>query len=88
VAAQSPTRPPEEGDDVTWYVIVTRDKQRTPISRHVTIEDAGNRIYRERTFDRHTVVAQDGDRAAGPARELTTQEKLRLEKCLYPSLYE
>jgi hypothetical protein len=54
----------------------------------VTIEDAGNKIYRERAFDRYTVIAQDGDRAAGPARELTKTERLKLEKCLYPSLYE
>jgi hypothetical protein len=73
---------------VSWYVVVTRDKHRTPISRHVTIEDAGNKIHRERAFDRWTVLAQDGDRASGPARALNTQERLKLEKTLYPSLYE
>jgi hypothetical protein len=73
---------------MTWYIIVTRDAHKTPISRHVTIEDAGNKIHRERTFGKWTVVAQDGDRASTIARELTKHEKLKLEKTLYPSLYE
>lgn len=73
---------------MTWFVIVTRDKHRTPISRHVTIEDAGNKIHRERAFHRWTVLAQDGDRASTAARALTKAERLRLEKALYPSLHE
>ena len=70
-----------------WYVVVTRDRHRTPISRHVTVEDAGNKIHRERSFDRWTVLAQEG-RANGPARPLTHLERLKLERQLYPSLHE
>ncbi len=73
---------------MTWYVVVTRDRHRTPVSWHVTIEDAGNKIHRERRFNKWTVLAVDGRRQAGPARPLYPQEQLRFEKTLYPGLYE
>lgn len=73
---------------MTWYIVITRDRHRTPISRHVTLADAGNKITRERGYDRWTVVAQDSPRASAPARPLTQQERLKLEQALFPSLYE
>lgn len=73
---------------MTWYIVVTKDKRRLPIDRFATLEGAGNKIYRERSFDKWTVLAQDGTKGSAPARELTKRERLDLERCLYPSLYE
>ncbi len=74
---------------MTWYVVVTRDRAHQPIKDHPTLDGAGNQIYRERAFDRWTVMAYDGTRRAGaPMRELNKTEKSQLERLLYPSLFE
>lgn len=70
------------------YVVVTR-RGKHPISRHMSVRSAGNYIYRERAFDRWTVLAQD--ERPGPAsrfRELRPIEKRELERALYPSLWD
>ena len=71
---------------MTWYTVVTRSKPRLPVQRYTTIEGAGNRIFRDRKFDEWTVSAQDGSESA-PYRDLLHHEKIRLERCLFPSLF-
>lgn len=70
-----------------WYVIVLRDRSHTPIKRCVTVAEAGDYIYYERKFGDWTVMVQSGT-ASAPMRELTTLERVELERRLYPSLYE
>lgn len=72
---------------MTWYVVVTRDKHRTVISRHPSVQDAGNRIHRERAFATWTVLGQDG-RLSSQARPLNKQEQARLEEALWPGLFD
>lgn len=72
---------------MTWYTVVTRSRPHQPIQRYASIEAAGNRIFYDRRFDEWTVLAQDGSEAA-PYRELHKTEKQRLERCLYPGLFE
>lgn len=74
------------------YVVVTRDKQRLPISRPMhSVKDAGDYIVSRGAFTRWTVVAQPMDgrfRATGPQRELRTTERKDLEQSLYPALFD
>lgn len=72
---------------MTYYTVVTR-KHRTPVSeRFLTIESAAYYIIHKRSFNRESVLAQDGSKSA-PFRELHTNEQRRLEAKLYPSLFE
>lgn len=75
------------GRALLWYVVVTRDRASLPIERFVSLEGAGDKIFYERAFDRLTVKAQQGSKSA-PMRELTNAERLKLERRLYPGLYE
>lgn len=74
------------------YVVVTRDKQRLPISRPMhSVRDAGDYIVSRRAFTRWTVVAQPMNgkmRMAGPQRDLTKHERKELEQALYPELFD
>lgn len=72
---------------MTWYVVVTRDTSRTVISRHPSPEDAANRIVRALNYDTWSVMAQDG-RGTTVVRALTNPERRRVERTLYPGLYE
>lgn len=71
----------------TRYVVVTR-KAKVPVSVHATIEAAGDKIVRERALAIWTVLAQEGLTASAPYRELTNQEKRRLERKMFPTLFE
>jgi hypothetical protein len=72
---------------LTYYTVVTRE-HRTPVSeRFLTIETAANYIVRGRSFNKHTVLAQDGGKGA-PFRELQRHEHRRLEAKLYPALFD
>jgi hypothetical protein len=46
---------------------------------------AADKLVKERTFHRWTVLAQDGGKAA-PMRELNQAEKTQLERQLYPTM--
>lgn len=72
---------------MTWYVVVTRDRAATVISRHPSPEDAANKIVRELKYDTWRVMAQDG-RGAAVVRALTPGEQQRVERTLFPGLYE
>lgn len=61
---------------------------KVPISHHGTIEGAGSKIVKELAFNRWTVMAQDALRPGSNMRALTRHEKLRLEKTLYPLLFD
>lgn len=69
------------------YVVVMR-QSKVPMSRHATLEAAADKIYRERAFARWTVMAQEGLTASAPMRSLTKEEKMRVERKLFPSLFE
>ena len=58
-----------------------------PVARFHSLEDAAARIVRERSFGVHTVLKQ-GRWASSPMEALTHEEKKRLERCLYPSLFD
>jgi hypothetical protein len=74
------------------YLVVTRDKQRLPISRPLhSVKDAGDYIYQRKGFALYMVVAQPMNgrmRASGPQRDLTLSEKKELEQRLYPALFD
>ena len=70
---------------MTYYVVVTRDKRQFVIDRFMSIEMAADKLVKERTFHRWTVLAQDRGRAA-PMRELNQPEKTQLERQLYPTV--
>lgn len=69
------------------YVVVTR-KSKITMSHHATLEAAANKVFRERAFARWKVMVQDGLVGSSPIRELTTEEKRRVERVLYPSLFD
>ncbi len=74
---------------MAWYVVVTRDRRKLPIKDFTTIDAAGNLVFRERKYDEWQVVACDGTRRAGaPLRRLTKSAQAKLERILYPSLYD
>lgn len=73
---------------MSQYVVVTREG-RHPIQRFYTMQSAGNYIFRERAFDKWTVLAQDGTiTPSTPYRQLNAHEKRLLERALFPSLWE
>jgi len=61
-----------------------------PIQRFMTVESAGDYIWKERAFDRWTVLVQEANKitAGTPYRQLNNHERLGLERKLYPSLFE
>jgi hypothetical protein len=69
------------------YVVVSR-RSKIAMSHHATLEAAADKVFRERAFARWKVMAQEGLTASSPMRELTTDEKKRVERKLYPSLFE
>jgi hypothetical protein len=77
------------GDSVTNYVVVTR-KDRLPVDRFMTIESAADYIVREKAFARWTVMAQEANKitASTPYRRLRPTEQEKLERRLYPTLFE
>ncbi len=74
---------------MTRYVVVTR-KDRLPVERFYTVEEAADYIVREVAYGKWTVLVQEANRitASTPYRELLQHEKRRLEQRLYPTLYE
>lgn len=72
----------------THYVVVTRSKPPLPISRHMFLRDAADKIVYEKMFDKWKVLAQDGRTASAPMRTLTHSEQAELERRLYPSLFQ
>lgn len=72
---------------MTYYAVVTRDRRRFVIDRFMSVEAAGDKIVRERSFHVWTVLAQDGGKAA-KMRELNSSERKALERRLYPSLFD
>jgi hypothetical protein len=58
------------------------------MSHHATLEAAADKVYRERAFSRWDVMCQEGLHAAAPIRSLTRAEKIRVERKLFPSLFE
>jgi hypothetical protein len=69
------------------YIVVMRESK-VPMSRHATLEAAADKIYRDRAFARWKVMAQEGLEASAPMRSLTKQEMKRVERRLFPSLFE
>jgi hypothetical protein len=74
---------------VTRYVVVTRQGL-LPIERFMSVEAAADYIVRETAFGRWKVLAQEANQitAATPYRELRPTEKRKLERKLFPTLYE
>lgn len=74
---------------MTRYVVVTR-KDRLPVQRFITIEEAADYIVHERSFARWTVLAQEANRitAGTPYRNLRPTELRALEARLFPTLFE
>lgn len=68
------------------WVVVAR-KSRMPVSRHRTLKDAADRIVRDKTFGTCTVMKQ-GRYASMPMVELTHEERKRLERMLFPALFD
>lgn len=71
----------------TRFVVVMR-ASKVPMSHHATLEAAADKIYRERAFARWTVMAQEGLTASAPMRSLTRDEMKRVERKIFPSLYQ
>lgn len=69
------------------YVVVTR-KTHVPVQRFATIEAAADKIVRERALATWTVLAQEGLTASATMRQLTRAERKKLEKAMFPSLFE
>lgn len=69
------------------FVVVLRDS-RVPVSTHATLEAAADKVYRDRAYARWTIMAQLGLAAGDKMRELTRDERKRVERRLFPSLYE
>jgi hypothetical protein len=74
---------------MTRYVVVTRQGM-LPIERFMSVEAAADYIVREAAFGRWMVKAQEGNKitASTPMRDLRPTEKSKLERKLYPTLYE
>lgn len=69
------------------YVVVMRTSK-VAMSHHATLEAAADKIYRDRAFARWDVMVQEGLTAAAPMRACTKDEKKRVQRRLFPSLYE
>ena len=69
------------------YVVVTRQSN-LPVQHFATIEGAADKIVRERALAIWTVLAQEGLEASAPMRKLNLAERKRLEKAMFPSLFE
>lgn len=69
------------------YVVVTRDRH-LPIQHFATIEAAADKIVRERALATWTVLAQEGLTASAKMRQLTLAERKKLEKAMFPSLFD
>lgn len=74
---------------MTRYVVVTRDSL-LPVQRFMTIEAAADYIVKEKAFGRWKVLAQEANRitASTPYRQLQQHEKIKMERKLFPTLYE
>lgn len=71
--------------DVYWVVVTRSDC--IPIERYQSLDDAGDRITRDRAYGIWTVLKQ-GRWASSQFQALTLDERKRLERRLYPALFD